>query len=158
VPETKDSPTIRITTGEDRSGIGCLSRGTRATSCPPTANRRVRPGSWSWEWLRDHNHEAAGVRPDTLCRKAVGVLRHPVHSLKKIARLPSKDRGDVLKAIRKCVRRRRGGDETNKSNSASSQAISEDSSMSRAVNNDWRNWVAVHGNDQMAVDDVWGIG
>jgi hypothetical protein len=81
-----------------------------------------------------------------------------VHSLKKIARIPSKDRGDVLKAIRKCVRRRRGGDETNKSNSASSQAISEDSSMSRAVNNDWRNWVAVHGNDQMAVDDVWGIG
>jgi hypothetical protein len=154
VPETKDSPTIRITTGEDRSGIGCLSRGTRATSCPPTANRRVRPGSWSWEWLRDHNHEAAGVRPDTLCRKAVGVLRHPVHSLKKIARLPSKDRGEALKALGKCVPRRRGGDQAIRSSPASGRASSEESSAGGSSNNDWKNWVAVHGNEQMSVDDV----
>ncbi|KAK2444862.1 heterogeneous nuclear ribonucleoprotein A0 [Trifolium repens] len=164
VPETQDCPTDRITTGEDRSGFGCLPRGVRATSCPPTANGRVHPGPWSWEWLRDHNHKNARVadkgegHPDTLCRKAGGVLRHPVHSLKKLARLPSKDRGEALKAIGKCVRRRRAGVESAKSNSASSQDGPEDSSMSGTVNNDWMNWVAVHGNDQMAVDDVRGIG
>jgi hypothetical protein len=30
--------------------------------------------------------------------------------------------------------------------------------MSRTVNNDWRNWVAVDDNDQMVADDVRGIG
>ncbi|PNY00232.1 hypothetical protein L195_g023508 [Trifolium pratense] len=40
----------------------------------------------------------------------------------------------------------------------SCQASSGDSSSSGSVNNDWMNWVAVQGNDQMAVDDVWGIG
>ncbi|MCI47045.1 endonuclease/exonuclease/phosphatase family protein, partial [Trifolium medium] len=29
---------------------------------------------------------------------------------------------------------------------------------SASINNDWKNWVAVQGNDQLAVDDVWGIG
>ncbi|WJX94029.1 hypothetical protein P8452_75494 [Trifolium repens] len=139
VPETQDCPTDRITTGEDRSGFGCLPRGVRATSCPPTANGRVRPGPH-------------------LVQESWRVLRHPVHSLKKLARLPSKDRGEALKAIGKCVRRRRAGVESAKSNSASSQDGPEDSSMSGTVNKDWMNWVAVHGNDQMAVDDVRGIG
>ncbi|MCI96836.1 endonuclease/exonuclease/phosphatase family protein, partial [Trifolium medium] len=26
------------------------------------------------------------------------------------------------------------------------------------VNNDWKNWVVMHGNERMAVEDVWGIG
>ncbi|PNX66442.1 hypothetical protein L195_g063050, partial [Trifolium pratense] len=34
---------------------------------------------------------------------------------------------------------------------------SEESSSSLSVNNDWQNWVAMQGNAQMAVDDVWGI-
>ncbi|WJX94030.1 hypothetical protein P8452_75494 [Trifolium repens] len=126
VPETQDCPTDRITTGEDRSGFGCLPRG--------------------------------GGPPRHLVQESWRVLRHPVHSLKKLARLPSKDRGEALKAIGKCVRRRRAGVESAKSNSASSQDGPEDSSMSGTVNKDWMNWVAVHGNDQMAVDDVRGIG
>jgi hypothetical protein len=30
--------------------------------------------------------------------------------------------------------------------------------MSGTNTNDWKNWVVVHGNNQMVVDDVWGIG
>jgi hypothetical protein len=89
--------------------------------------------------------------PDTLSRKAGGVLRHPVHSLKKIARLSSKDRGEALKALGKCVRRRRGGDQAIRSSPASGQASSEESSAGGSSNNDWKNWVAVHGNEQVSV-------
>jgi hypothetical protein len=96
--------------------------------------------------------------PDTISRKAGGVLRHPVYSLKKIARLPSKDRGEALKALGKCVRKRRGGDQAIRSSPASCQATPEVFSTSSTDNNDWKNWVAVHGNEQMVVDDIWGIG
>ncbi|PNX64910.1 hypothetical protein L195_g062341, partial [Trifolium pratense] len=88
-----------------------------------------------WEWLKDHNHGEAGVifsaskgakkgvpqgiskkkvsQPDTNSRKVGGVLRHPVRSLKKIARLPIKDRGEVLKALGKlCADAEVGIDQT----------------------------------------------
>jgi hypothetical protein len=162
VPETQVNPSICITPREDGSVVGNLPRGTRAISCPPTANRHALSGPWSWEWLQDHSDGVAGVifsatkranRVDhqkgrTGPKKAGGVLRHPVHSLKKIARLPSKDRGEVLKALGKCVRRRRGG----------GQAISAEASTSGPTNNDWQNWVTVHGDNQMVVDDVREIG
>ncbi|XP_045797610.1 uncharacterized protein LOC123891756 [Trifolium pratense] len=152
----------------------------RTSSCPPEARRSVLSGPWSLEWLQDQNHGDAGVifsaskrsrkalhqgpkfvkkgEQDRRRRKAGGPLRHPLHSIKKVARMPSKDRCEVLKVLKKSVRRRRGGDEVNRSCSLSRQASSGGSSSSVSVNNDWKNWVAVQGNDQMAVDDVWGIG
>ncbi|MCH79869.1 sulfate transporter [Trifolium medium] len=91
-------------------------------------------------------------------RKEGGLLRHPLHSIKKVARLPSKDRGEVLKILKKQVRRRRGGDNINRSCSVSRRTSSVESSSSSSVNKDWQNWVAMQGSEQMAVDDVWGIG
>jgi hypothetical protein len=32
------------------------------------------------------------------------------------------------------------------------------SSASGTSDNDWRNWLVVHGNDQLAMEDVGGIG
>ncbi|MCH87513.1 cytochrome P450, partial [Trifolium medium] len=61
--------------------------------------------------------------------------------------------GEVLKVLEKSVRRRRGGDKVKRSSPKSCQAASEESSSS-GINNDWKNWVAVHGNDQMVVDDA----
>ncbi|PNX61818.1 hypothetical protein L195_g060851 [Trifolium pratense] len=72
--------------------------------------------------------------------------------------MPSNDRREVLKVLKKRVRRRRGGDDINRSCSVSRLASCGDSSSSRSNYNDWKNWVAVHGNEQLAVDDVWGIG
>ncbi|PNX85649.1 hypothetical protein L195_g041719, partial [Trifolium pratense] len=154
--------------------------GKRTSSCPPEARRSVMSGPWSLEWLQDQNYGDAGVifsaskksrkeifhgpslkrkvDQDPRRRKAGGVLRHPIHSLKKVARMPCKDRGEVLKVLKKSVRRRRGGDGLNRSCSMSCHVSSGDSGSLGSVNNDWMNWVAVHGNDHMAVDDVWGIG
>jgi hypothetical protein len=92
-----------------------------------------------------------------ISRKACGILRHPVLNMKKIARLSCKDRGEVLKVMGRCVRKRRCGDQANISDPASSQA-SGGSSASEASDNDWQNWVAVHGNDHQVVEDVQDIG
>jgi hypothetical protein len=35
---------------------------------------------------------------------------------------------------------------------------SEEASSSASVNNDWKHWIVMQGNDRFAVDDVWGIG
>ncbi|MCI09432.1 endonuclease/exonuclease/phosphatase family protein, partial [Trifolium medium] len=86
---------------------------------------------------RSKKGERTGVRQrkgeqlDTRRRKAGGLLRHSLYSLKKVARLPSKDRSEVLNVLKKNMRRRRGGNEVNRS---------------------------CTGNEQVAVDDVWGIG
>ncbi|PNX64747.1 putative sulfate transporter, partial [Trifolium pratense] len=157
-----------------------LSRSKRTNSCPPKASRSVISGPWSLEWLHDQTHGEAGVifssrgkakKGDKLAvrqnkvrqyesrkRKEGGLLRHPLHSIKKVARLPSKDRGEVLKILKKHVRRRRGGDSINRSCSVSRRTSSVESSSSSSVNNDWQNWVAMQGSEQMAVEDVWGIG
>lgn len=80
-------------------------------SCPPSRDRSMIAGPWSLEWLRDYNHEDAGVifsaskeskkNPSLSQRqhgknkdvqmpkkKVDGVQRHPGGCLKKVARLP----------------------------------------------------------------------
>ncbi|PNX98197.1 putative sulfate transporter [Trifolium pratense] len=162
------------------SAVGILSRCKRTNSCPPKASRSIISGPWSLEWLHDHNHGDAGVifsackrgrtgvyhgERQHMCRqsdprksKDGGPLRHPLHSIKKVARMPCKDRKEILKVLKKNVRRRRGGDGVNRSCSVRRRVPSNESSSSASVNNDWQNWVAMQGTEQMAVDDVWGIG
>ncbi|PNX63627.1 putative sulfate transporter, partial [Trifolium pratense] len=89
-------------------------RSKRTNSCPPEVKRSVISGPWSLEWLNDQNHGEAGVifsvckkgkkghhhgkslnkfgHQEPRRRKEGGLLRHPLHSLKKVARMPSKDR------------------------------------------------------------------
>ncbi|GAU30969.1 hypothetical protein TSUD_63800 [Trifolium subterraneum] len=163
---------------EFRRDAGSQPCNNRATSCPPAESRSATSGPWSWEWLQDHDHGDAGVifsarkrvkeggrlglrhkregHLESKRRKAGGVLRHPIQSLKKVARLPQEDRVEVLKVLNKSILWRRKRD--NRVNAASSQANSEESSSSDSVNNDWKNWVAMQGNDQMVMDDVRGIG
>jgi len=100
------------------------------TSCPPGAARSLGSGLWSLEWLSDqHLSESVVVSSsrniatkgsgrrggqdseadDVLKRKKVkGVLRHPVHSLKRVARLPQKDRAAVMKFLIKILASRKG--------------------------------------------------
>ncbi|GAU10893.1 hypothetical protein TSUD_426990, partial [Trifolium subterraneum] len=85
-------------------------------SCPPIENCPVLSGPWSLEWMHDLNQGDAGVifsaskrrkkggisgarqkmegQQDFKRRKAGGLLRHSLYSLKKVARLPSKDRNE----------------------------------------------------------------
>ncbi|AET02659.2 DUF4283 domain protein [Medicago truncatula] len=152
-------------------------RKSRASSCPPRAARSVESGPWSLEWLSEHHHGDAGVissarkkvrkvvRPifqSDICankrKKVNGVLRHSVISLKKVAQLPSKDRSTVLHILKSKSRKLQGSDRLKKVVKVVSSGVSEGSSSSRSVNNDWVNWVAVHGNEKVAVDDVKSIG
>ncbi|CAJ2642053.1 unnamed protein product [Trifolium pratense] len=166
-------PKVGIISGRDEC---TLSRRKRSDSCPPKVSRSIISGPWSLEWLHDHNYGDAevifsaskrlitrdhnGVRKqkgsqiDPRRRKERGLLSHPLHSIKKVARMPSKDRREVLKVLKKNVRHRRGGDGVNRSCSMSCRVSSEESSSSLSVNNDWQNWVAMQGTEQMAVDDV----
>jgi len=108
----------------------------RTASCPPTGARSLMSGPWSLEWLSDQVHCEAGVisssckhikkvgRPkEPLCKsnsftqkrkKLNGVLRHSVHSLKKVARLSNNDREAVLQILKKNNRKFQGSDRLRK--------------------------------------------
>ncbi|GAU42953.1 hypothetical protein TSUD_142900 [Trifolium subterraneum] len=81
------------------------------------SERTVRAeGPWSWDWVHDRNQGNVGVifsarkrskkrdhtgvrlhkvgQQDPKRRKARGLLRHSLYSLKKVARLPNKDRNE----------------------------------------------------------------
>ncbi|KAK2354954.1 heterogeneous nuclear ribonucleoprotein A0 [Trifolium repens] len=61
VSVSQGSLTGRLNGGIDGTGTRSRLRCSRATSCPPSEDRKALSGPWSWEWLRDHNHEEAGV-------------------------------------------------------------------------------------------------
>jgi hypothetical protein len=56
------------------------------------------------------------------------------------------------------VRRRRGRNLVTKSAQVLKQVDSDTKSSLASVNKDWENWVIMHGNEKVAVEDVWGIG
>ncbi|GAU51343.1 hypothetical protein TSUD_13210 [Trifolium subterraneum] len=100
--------------GERAEPVRNLIRSKRTMSCPPGANRSIISGLWSLDWLQDHNHGDVGVifstrqkpskgrqqvgyhHKDVIVgqrkKRAGGLLRHSIYSLKKVARLPGKDR------------------------------------------------------------------
>ncbi|GAU14077.1 hypothetical protein TSUD_169020 [Trifolium subterraneum] len=129
--ESMETLIDRDFSGEFRREAGNQTRYDRANSCPPVANRSFISGPWSLEWLHDHEHGEAGVifsatkgvkeggrlgtrhskegQLETRRRRAGGLLRHPVLSLKKVARLPREDRVEVLKVLNKSVLRHQKG-------------------------------------------------
>jgi len=163
-------------------GVSSTARIGRTLSCPPGRGRMASSGPWSIEWMNDHFDEEAGIVFSSKKKKARsfksksvggqgvvsvnkkrkngGIVQHSTFSLKKVARLPCKDRKEALKILRKKVRKRSErsvscgvvGVETHptSSNNSSSASINN--------NNDWQHWVVMHGNEKVAVDDVWGMG
>jgi hypothetical protein len=157
-----------------------IRRRNHTSSCPARAVCSLKSGPWSLEWLSDQHHGDAGVisssrkkskkvmRPGDPCnqvgfvdkkrKKVDGVLRHFVHSLKKVARLPCKDRSNVLKILKKKVRKRQGSNRLKKAVDVVSHRNSNSSCSIGSENNDWSHRVVVHGNEKVAVEEVWGIG
>ena len=152
----------------------------RTFSCPEVNGQACASGPWSLDWLKDSYDEEAGIvfsskkkKVDLKKSKAVmsngfgiaskkkksgGVLQHSVLSLKKIARMPTKDRKNIMKILRKKIRKRSGRKEPRGGVSMESNHISSNDSSSMSVNNDWQHWVVMHGNEKVAVEDVWGVG
>jgi hypothetical protein len=91
-------------------------------------------------------------------RKVDGLLRHSIHSLKRIARLPIQDRREVLHILQKNERRDRRGGAARLTRNEGSQVSIEASTSSASVNNDWKHWVALQGNAEKAADDILEVG
>jgi hypothetical protein len=120
------------------------------------------------EWVDRHDGGAAttiaapnsssSVRaPRVTKKKGGGYLRHCAQSLKRIARLSDKDRQEVLRALRKKVKKRRVmSEESNVKASPVDESSLCDTFSS--VNNGWENWLILHGNKKVVSDDVCGIG
>ncbi|GAU16303.1 hypothetical protein TSUD_299350 [Trifolium subterraneum] len=90
-------------------------------------------GPWSLDWLKDLN------------QRDVGVIFTASKRLKKGGQ----------PVLTKNVRRRRCG----KGNSdLCHRPSSEESTSSASVNNDWKHWVVMQGDDKAAEDDVRGFG
>ena len=140
----------------------------RASSCPPG---RDASGPWSLEWVKSHKsvsmgapfkpkHKVAsrssGVQRGTK-KKGGGYLRHCALNLKRIARLSDKDRREVLRALRRTSNHRKAGRGESKAKATWKEASSNGTSQT-SVNNDWTNWLVLHGNDKVLTDDVCEIG
>ncbi|GAU41596.1 hypothetical protein TSUD_196650 [Trifolium subterraneum] len=82
-----------------------------------------------------------GGQADRKRRKAEGVLRHTLSSLKKVARLPSKDRGEVLKFLKKSECRSKDRHGSHQSREVSRPVSSDVAASSESVTNDWKHWV-----------------
>ncbi|GAU51172.1 hypothetical protein TSUD_412070 [Trifolium subterraneum] len=187
VAEELERPHELLECGEHEEGsrkaMGSNStniRRKRHLSCPPGGGRSNNSGPWSLEWLEDNNIGEAGIivsakkkiirnnrlqraRNDELTKvptkkKVRGVLRHTVSSLKKVARLPCKDRAEVIKILKKEVRKRSGRQIVDKSVNVVTQVNSNSGSSLGSVNKDWEHWVALHGSAEVAEEDERGMG
>jgi len=91
-------------------------------------------------------------------KKIGGELRHSVHTLKKVARLSSKDRREILNTLKKRARKRRDTNLSKHVNEEVSQGSSDTTSSSASENKDWNHWAVLHGKEKEAAEDVWWIG
>jgi len=102
------------------------------------------------------------VMLNTFCsnikKKGNGTLRHNAQSLKRIARLPAKDRIEILRALRKTVKKRKGLVVVSMIKVTYVDSIPQSTGSQVSVNNDWMNWLVLHGNKNKAVNDVCEIG
>jgi len=133
----------------------------RASSCPPRAARSVESGPWSIEWLSDQNHGDVAVissskkKVKKVVRSKVSIshawnvvkkrkkvnrtLKHSVNSLKKVACSPYHNRSAVLHILKNKSRKLHGSKRLQKAVKEVSKNVSEGSSSSGSVNNDWVN-------------------
>jgi len=143
----------------------------RTSSCPPGRDRGTVSGPWSLEWAAGHksaslgaaskpNHKAptkpSGVQRATQ-KKGGGYLRHSALNLKRIARLSDSDRREVLRALRRTEKKRKERSGDSKATVPAKVASSKGTSQT-SVNNDWTNWLVLHGNDKVVTEDVCSIG
>jgi len=142
----------------------------RTSSCPPTRARSEALGPWSLEWADRHKRFASEDKMRSspkrtkkstskmpsrvLKKKGSGYLRHCAQNLKRIARLSHKDQQEVLRALRRTMKQRRKVSNVSKAKVMSNESNS--ASLS-SVNNDWKHWLALHGDEKTVNKDVCDI-
>lgn len=91
-------------------------------------------------------------------KKGAGYLRHTTQSMRRIARLPAKDREEVLCSLKRNVSKRKRQQGVSKCVVNSKDIVEKPSASQSSVNNDWNSWLVLHGTEQEANEDVLGIG
>jgi len=91
-------------------------------------------------------------------RKAGGSLSHTIHTLKKVAWLPSQYRTAVLEALKKKARKRQGVEGLHCTKDVGNEGVYKEVISSASVKNDWKHWVVLHENEKVAREDVKGLG
>jgi len=75
-----------------------------------------------------------------------------------MARLPNKDRKAVMQILKKKGHKYQGSTQLKKAVRIISKVLSEETSSSSSVNNDWKHWVVMHGIEKVVREDVRSIG
>jgi hypothetical protein len=91
-------------------------------------------------------------------KRAGDLLRHSLFSLKRIAKFPCEDRQKVMNILKKNARKRRRRGVGIRSSVDVPQASSEVATTSSSVNDDWKHWVVLQGNNGVANEDVLDVG
>jgi hypothetical protein len=162
----------------------------RPTSSSADDVRSLQSGPWSVDWLQNVQRSdnglissnkkrmkkvgkgcgvnSSGSKKMASKKKPGGVLRHSMLTLKKVARLPSKDREEVMKVLRnskvlkhlkqKIHNRRRQRERVTKSLEEVNNNSNNETSSMASVNNDWQSWVVLKGDYKTKADDIHDIG
>jgi len=85
-------------------------------------------------------------------------LKHSARFVKRVARMPSADRRQVLKILKKKNRKQNVSNVNIKSKDATLSSSETSKNSTTSVNNDWVNWVAVHEKSNGAKEDVIELG
>ena len=143
----------------------------RSASCPPGRDRATSSGPWSLEWVKSRKNASLGAasKPNNKVsvstsgahgvtkKKGGGYLRHSALTLRRFARLSDSDIRAVLRALRRNSKHRKVGSRASKAKDTSKVASTTSTSQT-SVNNDWNNWLVLHGNDKVLAEDVCAIG
>lgn len=91
------------------------------------------------------------------------MFRHPVFTLKKVARLPSKDREKVMKVLKKSnvmkvlkqkVRNQQRQRQRVTKSLEVNQSSNNKSESLASVNNNWKHWVTLQGNEKATEEEI----
>ena len=145
----------------------------RTSSCPPGRGRSTSSGPWSLEFVNrckqndtgvplktKHNDSAScyvNVPNNVTKKKGRGSLRHCAQKLKRIARLSNKDRKEVLRALQRSSKQHKAVPNASKATAQSKEGSFTGESQN-SVNNEWQNWLTLHGNATAISKDVCDIG
>jgi len=91
-------------------------------------------------------------------KKKVGVVHKSVGFMKKIARMPAKDRSQILKILKKQKRKRKVYAANASSKDTTESATTSKDKSSSSGGNDWVHWVHLHGEPKLVAEDVKELG
>jgi hypothetical protein len=104
------------------------------------------------------NETSTSSGPKLTKKKGACYLRHTAQSMRRIARLPAKDCEEVLRALKRYVKRCTGAPIISNTKVTPNVGSSVHSDSHISVNNEWSNWLALHRNNKVVDEDIRGIG